>query len=212
MRRLCLPLALAVLAACAPPPGDDSAPPATTAPAAPATTIPTGAAPASAPAATAPVPGAAPAPATAPATAAAPATGGRGIGPNTRPIMLETLARERGNGRTMWLSVAPGDPETAALEDQITTLFEEAGWTVQTTTVTGIRLKPGLVLLLAADEPPPYTDVVVDAFETSGLDVKTASGYRAYHDEMKQQNPAWPGIPMTAEQDMTLVIGPKPPA
>lgn len=207
MRRRCLPLALAVLAACAPPPGDEPATPATTVPPTPPTTIVTGAAPAAVPA---PVAAAAPAPAAAPT--AAPVTGGRSIGPNTRPIMIETLARERGNNRTMWLSVGPGDPETAALKDDITKLFEEAGWKVQTTNVTGVRLKPGLVLLLAAEEPPPYTDVVVDAFESSGLEVKTASGYRGYHDEMKQQNPQWPGIPMTAEQDMTLVIGPKPSA
>jgi len=209
MRRRSLPLVLAVLAACAPPPGDEPATPATTLPPAPPTTTVTGAAPAAAPAPTA---AAAPAAAPAPAAAAAAVSGGRSIGPNTRPIMLETLARERGNDRTMWLSVSPGDPETAALKDEITKLFEEAGWTVQTTTVTGVRLKPGLVLLLAAEEPPPYTDVVVDAFEASGLEVKTASGYRGYHDEMKQQNPQWPGIPMTAEQDMTLVIGPKPSA
>lgn len=124
--------------------------------------------------------------------------------------MLEALARERGNNRTMWLSVGPGDPESAALQAEITKLFEEAGWTVETRTLTGMRLKPGLVLLLADETPPPYTDVVVEAFEASGLEAKSASGYRSYHDEMKQKDANWPGIPMTAEQDMTLVIGPKP--
>ena len=188
MRRLSLASVLLLLASCASPPGDEPAAPATTAPAAPPSTLASGAAPATPP----------------------PVAGGRSIGPNTRPIMLETLARERGNDRTMWLSISPGDAETAALKDEITALFEEAGWQVETRTLTGMRLKPGLVLLLADEEPPAYTQVVADALETSGLEVKTASGYRAYHDEMKQQNPEWPGIPMTAEQDMTLVIGPKP--
>jgi hypothetical protein len=191
MHRLALASVLLLLASCAPPPGDEPATPPTTL-AAPPSTVATGAAPA---------PG-----------APAPAAGGRSIGPNTRPVMLETLARERGNDRTMWLAISPGDPETAALKDEITALFQEAGWTVQTQTLTGLRLKPGLVLLLAEESPPPYTEVVVDAFETSGLEVKSASGYRAYADEMKQQNPEWPGIPMTAEQDMVLVLGPKPAA
>jgi hypothetical protein len=189
MPRFSLALALLLLVGCAPPPGDEPASPPATAPM-PPSTVATGA--------------------PTPAAPAVPVAGGRSIGPNTRPIMLETLARERGNNRTMWLLVSPGDPETAALNDELTALFHEAGWTVQTQTLTGMRLKPGLVLLLAEESPPAYTDVVVDALETSGLAVKTASGYRAYADEMKQKNPQWPGIPMTAEQDMVLVIGPKP--
>jgi hypothetical protein len=149
-------------------------------------------------------------PAAAEPAAATTAPGERSIGPNTRPIMLEVLARERDAGRQAWLSIGSGDPESAALKDQIASLFQDAGWTVHTQTLTGLRLKPGLVLLMAEETPPAYTQTVVEAFDASGLEVKSASGYRAYYEEMKQQNPDWPGIPMTKEQDFTLVIGPRP--
>ena len=48
--------------------------------------------------------------------------------------------------------------------------------------------------------------------EASGLGAKSASGYRSYYEQKKQENPAWPGVPMKADQDFVIVVGPKPAA
>ena len=53
---------------------------------------------------------------------------------------------------------------------------------------------------------------VLKALEASGLDAKSASGYRGYYESKKQENPNWPGVPMRPDQDFIIVVGPKPAA
>jgi hypothetical protein len=49
----------------------------------------------------------------------------------------------------------------------------------------------------------------VKGLEASGLETKSASGYRSYYESKKAENPNWPGIPMRADQDFIIVVGPK---
>jgi hypothetical protein len=44
--------------------------------------------------------------------------------------------------------------------------------------------------------------------QASGIEAKSATGYRPYYEEKKRENPAWPGVPMTAEQVFVIVLGP----
>lgn len=166
---------------------------------APATpTKPPAAAPAAAPSAAAP--------------AAAPVEtppGGRTISDEQARAVMDMLVTETGPVKKVWFTVMPGDPETAALKQRLQTIFEQAGWEASTNTVTGMMLKPGVMVLIAEEEAPPYVDTAVKALGVSGIEVKSASGYRPYYEEMKQKNPAWPGIGLAAGQDYTVVIGPK---
>jgi hypothetical protein len=126
-----------------------------------------------------------------------------------RAAMAQELAGE-GGARRAWIMSQPGDPEVAALVSSLTAVFEGAGWTVQAETVSGMSLKPGVVTLVAEEQYPPYVDSVLRALEASGLGAKSASGYRPYYESKKQENPSWPGVPMRADQDFVIVVGPKP--
>src|SRR5262249_38773484 len=54
-------------------------------------------------------------------------------------------------------------------------------------------LKPGLIVLVAAEEPPSYVAVAQQALESTGFTIKSGSGYRAYSEERKRADPACRG-------------------
>jgi len=174
-----VPLALAVLVACGAPEHEERAAAPTT-----STTSP---------------------PAAAQATARPP----RSLSETERTSMLRVLAGETGPVRKVWFAVAAGDRESAALKDAFEGVFKQAGWDTTTQTITGMVLKPGLIVLVAAEEPPSYVAVAQQALESTSFTIKSGSGYRAYSEERKRADPAWPGIPLGADQDYVVVVGPQ---
>jgi hypothetical protein len=143
-----------------------------------------------------------------PPSASAPA-GPRVITPEARAAMKDKLAAAEG-AKKAWILSQPGNPEVAGLVGSLTGVFKEAGWQVDADTVSGISLKPGLMTLVAEEQYPPYVDAVLKALDSSGLDPKSASGYRNYYQSKKQENPSWPGVPIKPDQDFVIVVGPKP--
>ena len=154
-------------------------------------------------------PPAAPAKSAATSPTAAPVAGGRTISDSAKAAMKEALGVEQTKKRA-WLYSQPGNPEVAALVTSIQDVFRDSGWEVTGETASGISLKPGVMTLIAEEQYPPYVEAVVKALEASGLDAKSASGYRAYYAEKRKENPNWPGIPLKDDQDFVIVIGPKP--
>lgn len=151
-------------------------------------------------------------PAAAPkAQAAAPRTG-RQLSDGERAAMLSALGGEQGGTRKVWFAVAPGDPEAVALKNAFESVFRQAGWETETQQVTGMALKPGLSILIAAEEPPAYVGAAQQALQATSFEFKAGLGYGAYYAERKQADPKWPGIPLAAGQDFVVVIGPRPPA
>jgi hypothetical protein len=152
-----------------------------------------------------------PPPAAKPATPPAAASPGpRTVGAEARTAMKEKLAAE--GAKKAWILSQPGNAEVATLVATLTSIFKDAGWEVEADTVTGISLKPGLMTLIADEQYPPYVDTMLKAMESTGLEVKSASGYRNYYDSKKQENPSWPGVPIKPGQDFVIVVGPKPTA
>jgi len=141
--------------------------------------------------------------------ARSPARPGRSLSDTERAAMLRALSGESGPVRKVWFAVAAGDAESAALKDAFEGVFKQAGWESATQTVTGIVLKPGLSVLIAADEPPSYVAVAQQALESTGFTFKTGSGYRAYFEERKRTDPKWPGIQLAPDQDFVVVVGPQ---
>jgi hypothetical protein len=183
MRTTTLALALAAMTACEPPEGPNTT---------------GGKAPAPA------------APAAAPAAKAAPA-GNRVISDSSKASMKTILAAE-GPGKKAWILSQPSNDEVAALVSSLTGVFKDAGWEVSTDTASGISLKAGVMTLIGEEQYPPYIDAAVKALDASGLDAKSASGYRGYYEQKKKETPSWPGIPMRADQDYIIVVGPRPAA
>lgn len=160
-----------------------------------------------------PQPGAQPPAAQAPAAQApaAQATAGRQLSDSAKAAMKDHLVTET-TKKQAWILSQPGNAEVAALVTSMTDVFKGAGWDVKSETVTGISLKPGLMTLVGDEKYPPYVDTVLKALDASGLDAKSASGYRAYYESKKAENPNWPGVPLRADQDFVIVVGPKPAA
>ncbi len=149
-------------------------------------------------------------PATAAPAAAAPA--GRQLTDSERAAMLSALGAEQGAVRKVWFAVVPGDREAAALAQAFEGVFKQAGWETQTSPVTGMVLKPGLSILIAAEEPPSYVTVAQQALEATSFEFKTGTGYRPYYEERKRSEPNWPGLALAPDQEFVVVIGPRPPA
>lgn len=147
----------------------------------------------------------------APTAGAAATAGGRAISDPARETMKQTLVGETARKRA-WILSQPGDAEVVGVVEGLRAVFQETGWEVTAGTVSGMNLKPGIMVLVAEEQYPPYVDTVLKALEQSGLGAKSAAGYRAYYDEKKKENPSWPGIPMQPDQDFVIVVGPKPAA
>jgi len=126
--------------------------------------------------------------------------------------MLVALAAEQGPIRKVWFAVPPNDPEATALKNAFEGVFKQAGWETATQTVTGMVLKPGLSILIAAEAPPSYVTTAQQALEGTAFAWKTGTGYRPYFEERRRADPNWPGIALAPDQEFVVVVGPKPPA
>lgn len=144
------------------------------------------------------------------AAAAKPAESKRAPDATERAAMIEVLKPETAPGRAAWITYTAGDPEARALAESLGGIFKEAGWKVETTSLSGMRLKPGVMMLIADDEPSTWVQGAQEALGKSGLNANSASGYKSYYDEKKAENPSWPGVPLPKDAAYVIVVGPEP--
>ncbi len=129
-----------------------------------------------------------------------------------RTIMIEKLSSDGYNtGSPVWFATVPNDPEAAAFQKALQSVFEEAGWKVQANGVVGFQMKPGIFIFAADEFPPQYVTDVSGAFEASGVPLASnGRGYRDYFKQRKEENPSWVGFEMEATQDFVIAIGRQP--
>jgi hypothetical protein len=140
-------------------------------------------------------------------------SGARDIDPAETDAMLAVLRADTSSDKRVWLIVSPGSPPTTTLGATLETVFREGGWQPTTQKLTGMVLKPGPIRILVGEElEPPAVDTVRRALEAGGLTTETGTGYRAFYEERKRDNPNWAGIPLEAEQPFVVVISPPPVA
>jgi hypothetical protein len=124
--------------------------------------------------------------------------------------MLGVLRDETGPVRKVWFQVEQNKPEALAYQQALEGVFKEAGWEVQTSGSGGMIFKPGIYLLVAEEEWPPYASTAYDAFQRAGIDVKAARGYRAYSEQQRKEKPGWQGPELTADQTYVVLVGASP--
>lgn len=147
----------------------------------------------------------------APAPAAAPTGNGREVIESARQLMVDALAAVEGDEKKFWIRVDPRDREASAFAGQIATVFRDSGWDVQVLDNDGMRYKPGLLLLVGAEEePPPYVPAAQKAIEAIGQDVSTGRGYLSYYENKKKESPDWQGARFLPGQTCLLLVGRKP--
>lgn len=158
----------------------------------------------------APAPAAAPAAKPAPPAAPARAvtTSARTPDDQEKAAMLELLQAESQADRRAWFLYSAGQDESAALAKSLAQIFESAGWKTSIRELRGMALKPGISILAAEEEPPEWVGTVNEALDKGGLDPKYGTGYRAFYEEKKKENPAWPGIALGADELFVVAIGP----
>ena len=127
-----------------------------------------------------------------------------------RAAMIEVLKPETAPNRAAWITYTAGDPEARALAESLGGIFKESGWKVETTSLSGMRLKPGVMMLIAEEEAPTWVQGAQEALGKSGLNANSASGYKSYYDEKKAENPSWPGVPLPKDAAYVIVVGPEP--
>lgn len=150
-----------------------------------------------------------------PAAPAAPAPAvvgsGREVIESARQMMVDALAAEEGDTKKLWLRVDPRDREAAGFAGQIATVFRDSGWDVQVLDNDGLRFKPGLLMLVGAeDEPPSYVLAAQKAIEAIGQDLSTGRGYLSYYESKKKESPEWQGTRFLPGQAYVVLVGRKP--
>lgn len=155
-----------------------------------------------------PAPGASAAKPPPPAAAAKVVTSTRSPDDSEKAAMIEVLQAETEENRRAWFLYSAGQDESAALAKSLAQVFESAGWKTTTRELRGMALKPGVSILAAEEEPPEWVGTVNEALGKGGLDPKFGTGYRAFYEEKKKENPAWPGIALGADEVFVVAIGP----
>lgn len=121
----------------------------------------------------------------------------------------QILRNELDTGRKVWILVAQNNGEAMGSAAALQTLFEKAGWPVETAKAP-YSLKAGVFLLAGDEDPPQFVGTLSDALTAGGLDVQYLTGYRAFVNERKSSNPNWVGPELADDQPFTLVVGSKP--
>jgi hypothetical protein len=131
--------------------------------------------------------------------------------PEQRSAML---ARLGGSGVTttnpVWFATMPNNPEAAAFQHTLQSVFEEAGWQVRGNVPVGFALKPGVFVFSADEEPPDYIGDAIEAIQAAGITVTSGRGYRQFYQDKKKENPNWRGFDLAADQTYVIAIGRKP--
>lgn len=127
-----------------------------------------------------------------------------------RQAMLEVLRAETGPVKKVWFQVEQGKSEPVAFANALGQVFRDAGWEVQTGDSGGLTFKPGVMVLVADEDWPPYASTAYEALQKTGIDVKAARGYRVYYEQQKKEKPGWQGPKLASEQTYLVIVGPSP--
>lgn len=126
---------------------------------------------------------------------------------DTTRASLERVLRTAPAGSPAWIAAPKSDAKAVTLAKEISGAFTKAGWRVRPVRRTAVTPKPGTYLFAAEEEPPAYVHTVAQALGEAGIEATMLTGYRAYYDEKKKEDPKFQGYPLAPEQTFLVVIG-----
>jgi hypothetical protein len=141
------------------------------------------------------------------AAAARPARAPRVLTEGQKKSMLESLRAETGK---VWFTTTPNDAEATAYQNALQSVFQEAGWAVQSDSSATFGLRPGIYFLMADETPPSYVLTALGAFNTAEINVSAGRGYRQFNEDKKKENPNWRGFDLASDQTFIIAVGPQP--
>lgn len=153
-----------------------------------------------------------PAPAKASGSGQSAASSGRVLTEEQRAALIRTLGGPNsGLANPVWFATVQNDPEAVAFQKQLQQAFEEAGWVVKGNAPVRFRMKPGVYVFAADEDPPAYVGTAQQALEDAGIEItQSGRGYREFYRQKKAENPAWVGFDFAEDQTYVIVIGRKP--
>lgn len=136
----------------------------------------------------------------------------RVLTPEQREAMIRALGGPKSSlANPVWFATVPNDPGAAAFQKQLQSAFEEAGWIVKGNASVRFRMKPGVYIFAADEDPPAYVGMAQEALEAAGVEItQTGRGYREFYRQKKAENPNWIGFEMADDQTYVIAIGRKP--
>jgi hypothetical protein len=125
-----------------------------------------------------------------------------------RDAMRAKLSAEP--GKKVWFVRQPNDPEAESFQRELEAVFQESGWEIAGSSEAGYRIKAGLYMYMADDEPAAHVATALNGLQAAGLDPFAGTGYRAYYETRKQEDPSFRGFELAPDQDFVIVVGPNP--
>jgi hypothetical protein len=125
-----------------------------------------------------------------------------------RDTMRSKLSAEP--GKKVWFVRQSNDPEAESFQRELEAVFQESGWEIAGNSEASFRIKAGLHLFMADDEPAAHVSTALAGLRAAGLQPFAGRGYRAYYERKKQADPKFRGHELAPEQDFVIVIGPNP--
>jgi hypothetical protein len=137
------------------------------------------------------------------------AAAGGVLTPAQEQRMVTALSSVAETERRAWFQIQANNQTTAPVQAALQRVFEKAGWTTETVRAP-YPLKSGIFILAGDETPPGSVDAVNGAFATAGIDVQYLTGYRAFFNDRKRNNPNWVGPELATDQPFIIVIGARP--
>jgi hypothetical protein len=125
-----------------------------------------------------------------------------------RDAMRSTLSAE--SGKKVWFVRQPNDPEAEAFQRELEAVFQESGWEIAGNSEADYRIKAGLYMYMADDEPAAHVLAALSGLRATDLEPFAGTGYRAYYEKKKQEDSSFRGNEFAPDQDFVIVIGPNP--
>ncbi len=146
------------------------------------------------------------------AAASQPARSSRRLSQEQVEAMIRALGGPKSSlANPVWFATIPNDPEAAEFQKQLQAAFEEAGWIVKGNAPVRFRMKPGVYIFAADEDPPSYVGIAQQALEAAGVEITSSGrGYREFYRAKKAENPDWIGFDMAEDQTYVIAIGRKP--
>lgn len=129
--------------------------------------------------------------------------------PEQEQTLVTALGTVAEGERRAWLQVQANNQTTAPVQAALQRVFEKAGWTTETVR-SPYPLKSGIFILAGDQTPPSSVDTVNGAFGSAGIAVQYLTGYRAFFNDRKVNNPNWVGPELAQDQSFIIVIGSRP--
>ena len=135
----------------------------------------------------------------------------RTLSAEQREAMIDRLGgRGVSQPHPVWFATVANNPEAAAFQRTLQSVFEEAGWQVEGNAPIRFPMKAGIYVFAADEEPPEYVGIANEALEAGGMTVSAGRGYREFYRQKKEENPSWLGFDLGPDQTYVIAIGRQP--